>query len=90
MNRMKIHFLATFLCVAMYVITFASADQQNSSSFLSNYAIHKNICHKIGCEPKCRKGKNNVILKFLNFELFSFKLQVNLRKYLTPKVFIFH
>lgn len=67
MDCMKFHFLSTFVCVAMYVITFASADQHNSSSFLSNYARHQNICYKIGWEPKCRKGKNYVVLKFLKF-----------------------
>lgn len=53
MDCLKIEFIATLLCVAMYA---SSADQQNSSNFLTNYARHQNICDKIGWEPKCGKG----------------------------------
>lgn len=54
MDCIKIQYLVTFLCVAVYVIT---ADQQHSSSFLSNYARQQDICHKIGWEPTCKKSK---------------------------------
>ncbi|XP_052683655.1 complement C1q tumor necrosis factor-related protein 3-like [Crassostrea angulata] len=53
MDCLKIEIIATLLCVAMYA---SSADQQNSSNFLTNYARHQNICDKIGWEPKCEKG----------------------------------
>lgn len=63
MDCIKTQFLATLLCMAtcMYVL---SADQQNSSSFLANYAKHQNICDKIGWEPKCGKGRkeSNLLL----------------------------
>lgn len=77
MDCMNIQFIATVLCVAMYVITYSSADQQNSSSFLTSYAKHQNICDKIGWEPKCRKGRKEgyILLNVLNRELFSFKLE---------------
>uniref|UniRef100_A0A8W8MAV7 C1q domain-containing protein n=1 Tax=Magallana gigas TaxID=29159 RepID=A0A8W8MAV7_MAGGI len=48
----------------MYVIAFTSADQQNSSSFLSNYARHQNICHMIGYEPKCKKDCQGKVIAF--------------------------
>eukprot|EP00105_Crassostrea_gigas_P012569 XP_011428603.1 PREDICTED: adiponectin [Crassostrea gigas] len=41
-----------FLCVLL--ISSSDAEQQKPSSFLSNYSSYKNICHKIGWEPKCR------------------------------------
>lgn len=54
MDCIKIQYLVTFLCVVVYVIT---ADQQHSSSFLSNYARQPDICHKIGWEPTCKNSK---------------------------------
>lgn len=53
MDCLKIEFIAMLLCVAMYA---SSADQQNSSNFLTNYARQRNICVKIGWEPKCGKA----------------------------------
>ena len=48
-------FLIVF--VSMVVIGFTNADQQKPSycSFLSTYDSYRNICRKIGWEPKCRK-----------------------------------
>lgn len=54
MDSIKIQYLVTFLCVVVYVIT---ADQQHSSSFLSNCARQQDICHKIGWEPTCKNSK---------------------------------
>lgn len=65
MDCLKIEFIAMLLCVAMYA---SSADQQNSSNFLTNYARQRNICVKIGWEPKCGKaatGKEGIFNKFL-------------------------
>ncbi|XP_078341809.1 uncharacterized protein LOC111110026 [Crassostrea virginica] len=44
-----------FVFVNMVVIGCTDADQQKPSSFLSSYDSYKNICSKIGWEPKCRK-----------------------------------
>lgn len=81
MDCMKTQFIATLLCVAtcMYV---SSADQQNSSNFLTNYAKQQNICHKIGWEPKCGnvgKGRKegNLLLNFLHLKLFLFNINLN-------------
>lgn len=46
-------FLTVF--VSMAVIGFTNADQQKPSSFLSSYDSYRNICRKIGWEPKCRE-----------------------------------
>lgn len=50
--------------MAVHVIMFSDAEQQNSSSFLSNYARHQNICHKIGWEPKCKKDCKGKVIAF--------------------------
>ena len=44
-----------FVLVSMVVIGCTDADQQKPSSFISIYDSYKNICHKIGWEPKCGK-----------------------------------
>lgn len=43
-------------CLCVLLISFSNAEQQKPSSFLSNYSSYKNICHKLGWEPKpkCR------------------------------------
>ena len=46
-------FLTVF--VSMAVIGCTNTDQQKTSSFLSSYDSYRNICRKIGWEPKCRK-----------------------------------
>ncbi|XP_052677046.1 complement C1q tumor necrosis factor-related protein 3-like [Crassostrea angulata] len=55
-----------FLCVLL--ISSSDAEQQKPSSFLSNYSSYKNICHKMGWEPKCRteatKDCNGKIVAF--------------------------
>lgn len=53
MDCIKIQYLVTFLCVAVYATT---ADQQNSSSFLSNYARQQDICRKMGWEPTSKNS----------------------------------
>lgn len=79
MDCMKIQFIATLLCLTMYV---SSADQQNSSNFLTNYARHQNICNKMGWEPKCgnvEKGRKegSLLLNSLHLKLFSFNINFN-------------
>lgn len=53
------------LCVLL--TSFSDAEQQKPSSFLSNYSSYKNICHKIGWEPKCRTEaeKGNMLYTYL-------------------------
>lgn len=43
-------FLA-FFCLA--VICCTDAEQQKTGNFFSDYASYKEICHKLGWEPKC-------------------------------------
>lgn len=54
MDCMKIQFIATLLCVAMYV---SSADQHTFNTFITNYARYQNICNKMGWEPKYGKSR---------------------------------
>lgn len=54
-------------CLCVLLISFSNAEQQKPSSFLSNYSSYKNICHKLGWEPKCRteatKGNKYVYIQ---------------------------
>ena len=66
-----------FVFVNMVVIGCTDADQQKPSSFLSSYDSYKNICSKIGWEPKCRKppysGINSHLYLFTTLKiLFAF------------------
>ena len=47
--------LIVLVVVSISLIGCTNADQQKPSSFLSSYDRYKNICHKIGMEPTCRK-----------------------------------
>ena len=55
-----------FVFVNMVVICCTDADQQKPSSFLSSFDSYKNICSKIGWEPKCRKQPNSGINSHLH------------------------
>ena len=50
-----------FVLVSMVVIGCTNADQQKPSSILSIYDSYKNMCSKIGWEPKCGKQHNSGI-----------------------------
>lgn len=81
MDCIKKQFKATFMCLVIYVITLSTADQQNSSSFLSIYARQQDICHKMGWKPSHSKSKliliQNTFFVFilswmiLNIEFYS-------------------
>ena len=66
-----------FVFVSMVMIGCTDADQQKPSSFLSSYDRHRNICHKIGWEPKCGKQPISGIIFYLylcttlKYRLFS-------------------
>ena len=79
--------------VNMVVIGCTDADQQKPSSFLSSFDSYRNICHKIGWEPKCRKQPISGIIVHLylyttlKYRLFSLNTAIIKYYYCLIKIY---